>query len=391
MRDTLTLATVAGPNRRCPGVVSVCRAATVAALFAALTATLLAAAPARNAVADEGRMQATPADLMSSSAPALSIVTPETTAALNETLAAGPLDLAAVRAGNLGVPRIYVTKLPADLRQVRVTNERKTAFIGSLLPLVLMANEEILEQRVELERLVSKQAAGEPLSLEEQGWKAALAEFYRVEPGDDAELLERVDALPVSLTLAQAIEESGWGTSRYAREGNALFGQRTWTQNVPGLTARKDGQTLDHRARAFADLMQSVRAYMHNLNTHNAYRKLRGERARLRAEGAEVEGAHLAGFLGSYAENETYVDNLRRLMRHNELAAYERAALAAGPATEALDEETAAEAAILEETLSETIAEAEQSAAAGASDADAPAAAAEEEPAPAVPAGGPTN
>jgi Bax protein len=149
-------------------------------------------------------------------------------------------------------------------------------------------------------------------------------------------LLLRVDALPVSLTLAQAIEESGWGTSRYARDGNALFGQRTWRATGQGMTARKDGKALDHRALAFADLMQSVRAYMHNLNTHRSYRKFRAERQRMREAGELIDGGKLAGFLGSYAENEGYVANLRRLIRHNELDAYESARLASGAVAEAL-------------------------------------------------------
>lgn len=381
MRALFARASVAGSNSRCAADRGCAAAPTMRsaipaarrALLATLCAVSLLSFAAGELAAETG-LSLAPADLMSvdGSAHALSIVAPETTEALNLALAEGLLDLAAVRAGTLGVPRLYVTKLPPDLRQASSTEQRKIAFIGSLLPLVLMANEEILGQREELQRLLAKQAGGEALSLEEQGWLVALAEFYDVEPGDDEELLLRVDALPVSLTLAQAIEESGWGTSRYARDGNALFGQRTWHKNVPGLTARKDGQTLDHRARAFSDLMQSVRAYMHNLNTHNAYRKLRGERARLRGEGAAVEGAHLAGFLGSYAENETYVDNLRRLMRHNELASYEAAALTAGPATAEADSDAKLPAAevedLTERTLAETLAEAEQSAAAGVQD-----------------------
>ncbi len=311
---------------------------TLRAASAADSADLAAAADAPLDDAAATASETLPVDLPTEGGlvEALTIVTPQSAKDLNATFEGAAFDLDAVRVGTLTVPRLYVTKLPGDLRGLKRTDQRKLAFIGALLPLVLMANEEILEQRAELERLLAKEAAGEALGLEEQGWLAALAELYRADPGDSEELLRRVDALPVALTLAQAIEESGWGTSRYARDGNALFGQRTWHQNSPGLTARKDGQPLDHRARAFADLMQSVRAYMHNLNTHTAYRKLRDERARMRDAGEAPDGAHLAGFLGSYAENDTYVDNLRRLMRHNELAAYESAALAIGVDAEAV-------------------------------------------------------
>jgi Bax protein len=244
-------------------------------------------------------------------------------------------DLASVRVGLSTVPRLYTAALPKDLRKLKVAEGRKEAFIGAMLPLVLMANEEIMQLRRRLETLADKVAAGELLSAQEIDWLLDVAAFYETDAWDFEELLLRVDALPVSLTLAQAIEESGWGTSRYARDGNALFGQRTWG-NGPGLTARKDGKALDHRALAFVDLMQSVRAYMHNLNTHPAYKRFRAERQRQRDAGQLLDGRTLAGFLSRYAENETYAQNLRRLIRHNELDAFESARLASGALAEAL-------------------------------------------------------
>jgi len=245
-------------------------------------------------------------------------------------------DLDAVREGLSTVPRLYTAALPKDLRGLDVADGRKEAFIGAMLPLVLMANEEILQHRRRLETVAAKVDAGAYLTAEEIDWLVSLGTLYESDPWDFDELRRRVDALPVSLTLAQAIEESGWGTSRYARDGNALFGQRTWRSSAPGLTARKDGKALDHRAMAFLDLMQSVRAYMHNLNTHPAYKKFRAERQRQREAGEGLDGATLAGFLGRYAENEAYAQNLRRLIRHNELDAYETARLATGTTAETL-------------------------------------------------------
>lgn len=254
---------------------------------------------------------------------------------LLEQFDAAEYDLAAVRGGASTVPRLYTSALPKDLRKVKAAEGRKEAFIGAMLPLVLMANEEILQLRRRLESLADKVDAGDLLSAQEIEWLREVSTHYETDAWDFEELLLRVDALPVSLTLAQAIEESGWGTSRYARDGNALFGQRTWSAG-PGMTARKDGKALDHRALAFADLMQSVRAYMHNLNTHPAYKKFRAERQRQRDEGQLLDGGELAGFLGRYAENETYAQNLRRLIRHNDLDAFESARLASGAIAEAL-------------------------------------------------------
>lgn len=277
-------------------------------------------------------------DIIYQPAPALPVVavqflTEERSEALLEQFTNAGYDPTAVLAGVQAVPRLYTTAFPADLREAG-TSERKQIFIGALLPLVLMANEEIMTARRELERLIAKQAAGESLTPAESGWLADLAEYYESDPDELGELLIKVDAVPVALTLAQAIEESGWGTSRYAREGNALFGQRTWSQDVPSLTARKDGQAQAHRARAFADLMQSVRAYMHNLNSNTAFAKFREERAILRETGQGLDAAVLAGHLGRYAENKSYAVNLRKVIEHNELDGFEGARLATGTLAE---------------------------------------------------------
>ena len=314
---------------------SALRGLTVASLAAATLAALLPAP-----VAAEQRTSRN--DIVYKPAPAIPVVAVQfvqeaSTEALVEHFEASRYDLAAVLSGTRAVPRLYTTQLPDDLRALEETDLRKEAFIGALLPLILMANEEILDARRELQRLVAKQAANEALTAAEHDWLVDLADYYDSDPENTGELLLKVDALPVALTLAQAIEESGWGTSRYARDGNALFGQRTWKKDVPGMMARKDGQPLGHKARAFADLMHSVRAYMHNLNSNSAFKRFREERAILREGGDGLDGKVLAGFLGRYAENETYAENLRRVIRHNELEGYEGARLATGTLAEALD------------------------------------------------------
>lgn len=235
--------------------------------------------------------------------------------------------LAAVRRGDDFVPRIYVTGLPGDLHGIPETDSRKRLFMRTVLPLILLANEELRSRRGQLEDLVRAQRAGLELTLDDQAWLAALAETYEVEPGDIDGLLERVDEVPVSLAMAQAIVESGWGTSRFAQEGNALFGQRTWSAEHAAIVPERDKAV---RVRAYGDLMSSVRAYMHNLNTHAAYRKLRQLRAEQRALGKRPEGYRLAGALTSYAEIDDYVERLRQLMRANKLAELERARLQSG-------------------------------------------------------------
>jgi uncharacterized FlgJ-related protein len=144
-------------------------------------------------------------------------------------------------------------------------------------------------------------------------------------------LLERVDIVPVSLALSQAAEESGWGTSRFAAEGNALFGQ--WTWGGEGIKPEQQRAALgDHRIAAFESPLQSVMAYMHNLNTHPAYAELRAMRARLRREGQPIRGRKLAEALTKYSERgQAYVDSLHAIMSVNHLDAADEAHLGDGP------------------------------------------------------------
>jgi len=240
-------------------------------------------------------------------------------------------DLKAVRSGGATVPRVYVTALPEDLSQVAPTEKRKALFLSSVLPLVLMANEELYKLRAMIQVVHEQTRQPGGPSDDDEAWLRRVSARYNVsaDQGID-ELLRRVDAVPVSLALAQSIEESGWGTSRFARVGNALFGQRTWARGVAGVvpTGRDRGQIF--RVRSYMNLMGAVRSYMHNLNTHPAYASLRAARARQRAAGQPVDGYALAGTLLGYSERgEAYVDQLRGLMRVNGLAAFERARLSA--------------------------------------------------------------
>ena len=131
------------------------------------------------------------------------------------------------------------------------------------------------------------------------------------------ELWTKVDIVPVSLALAQAAEESGWGTSRFAATGNAVYGQWTWGENA--ITPEKQRKELgNYGIAAFETLQQSVCAYMLNLNTHNAYSSLRDKRAELRKKGEKITGYELAGQLTKYSERgEEYVKGLRSLMDYN--------------------------------------------------------------------------
>ncbi|MBU2090132.1 MAG: glucosaminidase domain-containing protein [Alphaproteobacteria bacterium] len=237
-------------------------------------------------------------------------------------------DLAAVREGASEVPRVYLAAMPEDLRKVRETEERKQLFLKTVLPLILRVNEEIAEDRRALLGIKAKREMGLSPRWGELTTLDRLATLYKVADKDIDALLLRVDEVPVALALAQAIEESGWGTSRLARKGNALFGQYAWN-DAAGLVQsnRLPGET--HVIRSFDKLIDAVAAYSLNLNTHGAYAGFRKSRAALRAESKSLDGHVLAGHLLRYSERgPDYIRTLRIIMRGNQLAELEQASLA---------------------------------------------------------------
>ncbi len=243
----------------------------------------------------------------------------KTTGALSKKFKTLGYDLDRVRAGNAAVPRLFLASLPGDIRNIRETRVRKSLFFKSVLPLVLQANEEILRERRRLWSIHFQQSLDRKLGPADRLWLMVMAERYNVKRGDLDALLKRVDIIPPSLALAQAAEESGWGTSRFVREGNAVFGQWTFSDSGNLVPARRDDGKL-HRIRVFSSLLDSVRAYARNLNTHGAYRGFRRQRHDLRLKGAPLDGLLLVNNLKSYSQRgEKYVETIRTLIETNNL------------------------------------------------------------------------
>ena len=219
---------------------------------------------------------------------------------------------------------MVVANLPDDLRK-RSVEERKTLFIQTMLPLVLQANEDILFARMRLLALAAKPEA-EWLDAE-RAWLLRLADQYGAEEGDLDELFRRVDIVPPSVAIAQAAWESGWGTSRFALEGNALFGQWTYRASA-GLLPSGRVPGAAHYVRTFDGLSTSVSEYIHNLNTHDAYAAFRNRRAFLREQAGALDPFSLVNTLLHYSEQRhAYVAFIRNLMKANGLAAYDGAIL----------------------------------------------------------------
>ena len=223
-------------------------------------------------------------------------------------------DLEGVRAGG-PVDAVFVDNVGTGLRDIADTARRKHQFLRLMLPLILRENRHILEDRKRVWRSPTARIRD-------------LYAHYGVREGDVATLGRRVDAVPPSLALAQAAIESGWGASRFVDEANNFFGQHTYDGAVGGLLpAGGDGS---FKVRHFHTIAESVRSYLHNLNTHRAYAALRRARAAGRRDDLMMPaGLALARHLTSYSERrEDYVRAIEEVIRTNRLDDFDAARLA---------------------------------------------------------------
>ncbi len=226
-------------------------------------------------------------------------------------------DLSKVRNQKLVKP-IYFTQFPRDLDDLQSVQLKKETFIKIVLPLVVAENEKILDDREKLKDLSQKKYTSD---LEKQWLRQKLLE-YKVKKGDLNELIVRMDAIPVSIALAQAAKESGWGTSRFALEGNAIFGQ--WTWDGQGIAPLKRDGDKNHKILKFPILRASVKAYKNNLNTHKSYSKFREKRKQLRNKNKKITGLALTDTLKNYAQTGSeYTKILNQIITQNRLTDFE--------------------------------------------------------------------
>ena len=226
-------------------------------------------------------------------------------------------DLGKVRSQKLVKP-IYFTQFPRDLDALQSTKLKKETFIKIVLPLIVAENEKILADRKKLTIVSNKKYTTD---LEKQWIRQKLLE-YKVKKGDLDELLIRMDIIPTSIALAQAAKESGWGTSRFALEGNAIFGQWTWSGQ--GIAPLDRDSNKKHKILKFPILRASVKAYQNNLNTHKSYFKFREKRSILRGKNKKIVGLELTDTLNNYAQTGSeYTDTLNQIIKQNRLLDFE--------------------------------------------------------------------
>ncbi len=220
------------------------------------------------------------------------------------------------------VKPIALTLLPAEIKMIENTKKRKEFFIQIVLPLVLKENNNIKLDRKRLFSIINKSHNSEL----EKKWLQTKYKQYGVSSKDLSTLKVRMDEIPVSLAIAQAAKETGWGTSRFAQEGNALFGQWTWSGE--GLKPKESEKNEGHKVMKFNVLQASVRAYQRNLNTHSSYKNFRKARAELRDIDKPLDSIILVKYLDKYAETgETYTEVLQKIIEQNNLKDFDDAKL----------------------------------------------------------------
>ena len=220
------------------------------------------------------------------------------------------------------VKPIALTLLPAEIKMIESAKKRKEFFIQIVLPLILEENKNIKLDRKRLFSIINKSNNS---SLEKR-WLEKKYRQYGIPSRDLSILKRRMDVVPVSLALAQAAKETGWGTSRFAQQGNALFGQWTWSGE--GLKPKDAEKNEGHKVMKFNVLQASVRAYQRNINTHSSYEDFRLARAKLRDLGQPLDSMILSSYLDKYAETgNEYVKVLQKIIKQNNLKDFDDAML----------------------------------------------------------------
>jgi len=221
------------------------------------------------------------------------------------------------------VDPVFLSKLPTGIANIDNIGDRKKLFIKVILPLVIYENNKILEDRNYLNQISREKR----LSEQETIWLDKKFKEYKVNAGDIEELKKRMDVIPPSLAIAQAAYETGWGTSRFAMEGNSLYGARTWKKGK-GIVPNDRGEEQKFEVLSFKIIRASISSYKKNLNTHQSYNEFRNARAIQRKEKNRVFGLELSQYLNKYSEiGDVYVQRLKKIIEQNSLTDFDESVL----------------------------------------------------------------
>ena len=219
------------------------------------------------------------------------------------------------------IPKLFLTSIPPDFKEVKDVKKKKSIFIRLMLPLIIEEQKHLRQQRVIAQLLLqNNQHITQP---DVSSWFSRVKEEYRINSKltfqqQKTELLSRLDDLPLTLILAQAAIESAWGTSRFAIEGNSLFGQWSFS-GKNGLTPKNRAKGKSHQVKAFPTLQASIRSYLKNINRNNAYKELRISRAEMRKNKQRLDAFILSKGLHRYSQKGTeYVKIIHKMLRTND-------------------------------------------------------------------------
>ena len=225
--------------------------------------------------------------------------------------------LSDVRINKIAKP-VEIGKLPYELKEIQNVKKRKELFIQIVLPLILEENNKILLDRTKLFAILNKNNN----SKSDNEWLIKKFKQYGVTKKDIPTLKRRMDIIPPSMAIAQAAKETGWGTLRFALEGNALFGQ--WTYTDKGIKPAAADAGTKHKVMMFNVLKSSVRAYTRNLNTHKSYKEMRYVRAIQRDNLGKLMSLELVDYLDKYAETgKEYTIILKKIIEQNSLTDFD--------------------------------------------------------------------
>ena len=242
-------------------------------------------------------------------------------ATIEELFKSTDYNLEDVRKNKLVKP-ISLTLLPNEIKKMENIKKRKNLFIQIILPLIIKENNSIKLDRKKLFSILNKSKN----TKKEKSWLNSKFKQYGVANKDLSTLKIRMDEVPISMAIAQAAKETGWGTSRFAQEGNALFGQWTWSGE--GIKPSNADDNSTHKVMKFKVLQASVKAYQRNLNTHSSYKGFRSARAELRDKRKNLDSIILTEHLDKYAETgKEYVKILQLIIRQNNLTDFDDARL----------------------------------------------------------------
>lgn len=230
----------------------------------------------------------------------------------------------------LEIPPVKIAEFPDNMAQINSIAKRKEIFFNIVAIGAYHANKRILEQRGKITQLANQYYVFGHLGAGSKRWLKEKFATYNVEQTDDwlnsiKKLKKRIDIIPLSIILAQAASESGWGTSRFATQANNIFGEWTFDPDEPGIVPKRRPADASYKIRKFSSIEAAINSYLLNLNTHFAYSKLREIRFELRRQGKKLDPLQLSAGLIKYSEKRgEYVEQINNIIKYNDLEEFDK-------------------------------------------------------------------